>query len=270
MIDMICEEKSNFIAAEEYKIAENDSNVSTAAVMLAAHERIDDLQLNGLRLIQSTESFRFGTDSVLLSHFARVNRKDFCVDLGAGAGALSFLLHGRTGCRILGIEIDALQTQRFLKSVALNGLDEMKITAVNADYIEFAKKSKIRFDCAICNPPYYRRDCGALSKNVAATHDITAPMHEIAEAASKLLRFGGKFFMCFPAGRLSEAFVALSSAGLEPKRLRLAASKPSAAPYLALIEAKKGAKSGLIIEKNLVIYDENGEYSPEVAEFYGK
>lgn len=76
--------------------------------------------------------------------------------------------------------------------------------------------------------------------------------------------------MCFPARRLCDAFTALSSAGLEPKRLRLVAGKPEAAPYLALIEAKSGAKSGLIIENNLIIHDENGEYSPEVAEFYGK
>ena len=97
---------------------------------LAPGERIDDLQLNGLSLIQSADAFRFGTDSVLLAHFAHVNAKEYCVDLGAGAGALSFLLHGRTGCRILGIEIDARQADRFLRSVRLNGLNEAEITAV--------------------------------------------------------------------------------------------------------------------------------------------
>lgn len=180
------------------------------------------------------------------------------------------MLHGRTGCRILGIEIDARQADRFLRSVRLNGLNEAEITAVNADYIDYSSKSKTKFDCAICNPPYHQHDCGAISQKGAATHDIAAPIKEITKAAAKLLKYGGKFFMCFPARRLCDAFTALSSAGLEPKRLRLVAGKPEAAPYLALIEAKSGAKSGLIIENNLIIYDENGEYSPEVAEFYGK
>lgn len=157
-----------------------------------------------------------------------------------------------------------------MRSVRLNGLNEAEITAVNADYIDYSVKSKTKFDCAICNPPYHQHDCGAISQKGAATHDIAAPIKEITKAAAKLLKYGGKFFICFPARRLCDAFTALSSAGLEPKRLRLVAGKPEAAPYLALIEAKSGAKSGLIIENNLIIHDENGEYSPEVAEFYGK
>ena len=245
-------QNSNYLSNEKGSGAVCSSKETLHSAELAPGERIDDLQLNGLSLIQSADAFRFGTDSVLLAHFAHVNAKEYCVDLGAGAGALSFLLHGRTGCRILGIEIDARQADRFLRSVRLNGLNEAEITAVNADYIDYSVKSKTKFDCAICNPPYHQHDCGAISQKGAATHDIAAPIKEITKAAAKLLKY------------------ALSSAGLEPKRLRLVAGKPEAAPYLALIEAKSGAKSGLIIENNLIIHDENGEYSPEVAEFYGK
>ena len=35
------------------------------------HERVDDLQLNGLRLIQNPSGFCFGIDAVLLSDFAK-------------------------------------------------------------------------------------------------------------------------------------------------------------------------------------------------------
>ena len=63
---------------------------------------------------------------------------------------------------------------------------------------------------------------------------------------------------------------ATSNAYANYSHFYVGAGKPEAAPYLALIEAKSGAKSGLIIENNLIIHDENGEYSPEVAEFYGK
>ena len=35
-------------------------------------ERIDDLQRNGYRIIQSRDGFCFGMDAVLLSGFARV------------------------------------------------------------------------------------------------------------------------------------------------------------------------------------------------------
>ena len=37
-------------------------------------ERLDDLEINGFRLIQRPDAFRFGTDSVLLAHFAAPRR----------------------------------------------------------------------------------------------------------------------------------------------------------------------------------------------------
>ena len=43
-------------------------------VNIEKDESIDDLQLNGLQLIQKNEGFRFGVDAVLLSHFANVRR----------------------------------------------------------------------------------------------------------------------------------------------------------------------------------------------------
>lgn len=106
-------QNSNYLSNEKGSGAVCSSKETSHSAELAPGERIDDLQLNGLSLIQSAEAFRFGTDSVLLAHFAHVNAKEYCVDLGAGAGALSFLLHGRTGCRILGIEIDERQADRF-------------------------------------------------------------------------------------------------------------------------------------------------------------
>ena len=39
---------------------------------LKSGERLDDLQLNGLQIIQDPERFCFGIDAVMLSDFARV------------------------------------------------------------------------------------------------------------------------------------------------------------------------------------------------------
>ena len=40
-------------------------------------ERLDDLQLNGLKLIQRPDAFRFGTDSVLLAAFCSSSLRFF-------------------------------------------------------------------------------------------------------------------------------------------------------------------------------------------------
>lgn len=38
-------------------------------------ETLDDLQLNGIHLIQKKKAFRFGIDAVLLANFAEVKKK---------------------------------------------------------------------------------------------------------------------------------------------------------------------------------------------------
>lgn len=51
---------------------------------LKSGERLDDLQLNGLQIIQDPERFCFGIDAVMLSDFARVKPGEKVLDLGTG------------------------------------------------------------------------------------------------------------------------------------------------------------------------------------------
>ena len=69
-------------------------------------ETIEDLQLDGLHLIQKKNAFRFGMDSVLLAHFANIRENDIVADFGTGNGVLLFLLKGREkGKRYYAFEI---------------------------------------------------------------------------------------------------------------------------------------------------------------------
>lgn len=231
-------------------------------------ERLDSLDYKGMMLIQKKGEFCFGTDSVLLSAFARVKRNDVCVDMGAGSGLISVLLHARTNCRVTAVELDAGQCDRLKRTCEYNGIGEA-VTVRNLDYIRDTELiGRGKFDAAVCNPPYFRTDCGEQSRNPGATHEVNADILSTAKAAAALLSRGGKFFLCFPARRLSEAFTALTKSELEPKRLRLVRSKRKKPPYLALIEAKSGAKPGLIIEDELIICDESGEYTEELRRIY--
>ena len=44
-------------------------------IELKENERIDDLEFKGLKMIQNTEGFCFGIDSILLSDFAEQIKK---------------------------------------------------------------------------------------------------------------------------------------------------------------------------------------------------
>ena len=60
-------------------------------------ERIDDLEFKNLKIIQDTNGFCFGIDSVLLSDYAKnIKKGSKVIDLGTGTGIISILLCGKT------------------------------------------------------------------------------------------------------------------------------------------------------------------------------
>ena len=90
---------------------------------LRENERIDDLQRGGLRVIQRTDAFRFGTDAVLLSAFAQPRRHDRLCDLGTGTGVIPLLLYGREPTLTAdAIELQPDMADMAARSMALNGL----------------------------------------------------------------------------------------------------------------------------------------------------
>ena len=93
--------------------------------MLYEGERIDDLQLQGLRIIQKEKGFRFGMDAVLLADFARVDERDCVADFGTGTGILPLLIAGRGGARhIDALEIQSEMAEMARRSVKINELTE--------------------------------------------------------------------------------------------------------------------------------------------------
>ena len=243
-------------------------------IELKPGERIEDLQYKGLRIIQSDTGFRFGTDSVLLASFVTGGASDRIVDLGAGCGVIAILVQGRLGASLTAVELQPGGSDMARRSAELNGQD---IEVFEGDMRALGGVLAAgSFDSAVCNPPYHRAGGGRLSKKGepgfegAATHDTECTLEDAAKSAARLLKFGGKLFICCPASRLSEAFCALSHERLEPKRMRLVSSKPGKPPYLALIEAKKGAQPGLVIEDTLTILNESGGATEEIDRIYHK
>ena len=68
---------------------------------LLDNERVDDLQRNGLKIIQKTDGFCFGMDAVLLTGFANVKRGEKVLDMGTGTGIIPILLSAKQRKNIL-------------------------------------------------------------------------------------------------------------------------------------------------------------------------
>ena len=69
--------------------------------------------------------------------------------------------------------------------------------------------------------------------------------------------------------RLAEILGKMSAYGIEPKRMRLVYPYVDKEPNMVLIEANRGGKPRLTVEKPLIVYKEPGVYMPEIYDVYG-
>lgn len=240
-------------------------------VKLLENERIDDLQFNGLRIIQNPDWFCFGIDAVLLSNFAKVKRNAKVVDLGTGTGIIPILIAGKSSAKeIYGVEIQDEVAEMASRSVLLNNLeDRMKI--INEDLNNITNVlEKNTFDVVTSNPPYMHAN-GVINesdKKAISRHEIKCDIEDVIRVAADLLKPNGKFFMVNRPLRLVDMMYYGRKYRLEPKFIRFVHSKAGKAPKLVLVEYVKCAKAEVKIMDPLYIYNDDNTYTEETLKIY--
>ena len=242
-------------------------------INLKENERIDDLQRNGYQIIQDPNRFCFGMDAVLLSGFAKAKEGDSVLDLCTGTGIIPILMEAKTKAdKFVALEIQEDSADMARRSVLLNHLEE-KIDIVTGDVKEADNLFKAAsFDVITCNPPYMTGQHGLRNKDEAKTiarHEVLCTLEDVIRVSAKLLKPGGNFFMVHRPFRLSEIMVLLHQYKLEPKRMQLVYPYVDKEPNMVLIEANRGGKPRLTVEKPLIVYKEPGIYMPEIYDVYG-
>lgn len=248
-------------------------NQSSMTINLKANERLDELQRNGYRIIQNPEKFCFGMDAVLLTGFAREARGQELLDLGTGTGIIPILMEAKTGiAHLTGLEIQEESADMARRSVELNGLTD-KITIVTGDIKEAGSLFKAAsFDCITCNPPYMIGQHGLTNPDepkAVARHEVLCTFEDVARAAARLLKPGGHFYLVHRPFRLAEIMTTLSVFKLEPKRMQLVYPYVDKEPNMVLLEAVRGAKPRMTVEKPLIVFQKPGVYMPEIRDVYG-
>lgn len=244
-------------------------------VELKDNERIDDLEINNLKIIQNTEGFCFGIDSVLLSNFAgNIKKQSKVLDLGTGTGIIPILLCAKTQLKkVLGVEIQEEVYEMTKRSIELNNLND-KFEVINANILELNKIfNKNTFDVVITNPPYKKKNTGILNENnkkIISRHEVTATLEDFIKIAKDMLKDKGEFYMVHRPDRLVDIISIMRNYKIEPKQLRFVYSDKNQPANLVLVKGIKNARPFLKIEKNLYIYDENKNYSEEIKKIYNK
>lgn len=248
-------------------------NRKDVTVALKENERIDDLQRNHYRIIQDPDRFCFGMDAVLLSGFARAKEGDKVLDLGTGTGIIPILMEAKTKAfRLYGLEIQPDSADMARRSVKLNGL-EKKIEIITGDIKEADSFfDAASFDVITCNPPYMTEHHGLTNPEAPkaiARHELLCTLEDVIRISSRLLKPGGNFFMVHRPFRLVDIMVLLREYKLEPKRMKLVYPFVDKEPNMVLIEANRGGRARMTVEKPLIVYKEPGVYTDEIYDIYG-
>lgn len=222
---------------------------------------LNDVLNYNLKIYQDQDWFCFSIDSIVLANFARIKlRTKKILDLGCGNGIIPLILSLRTNAFIEGVEIQEDLAILAQQSIEYNNL-ESQIKIYNQDMKEFANNFKLynTYDLIVSNPPYFKvnekSDRNYDVHKVIARHELYITAEDIISIATKLLKEGGSFCMVNRVDRFIEVITLLQKYNLEPKYIRFVYDNININPSMFYIEAVKYGKSGLIIDKPFIMYE---------------
>lgn len=227
-------------------------------MQLGEFEVAEDMCLDGLKIVQDTRFYRFTSDSVLLSRFARAKNGDDVADFCAGSGIVAFHFYALNRTEKKNLRFTLVEMQPELsalseKTVAINGFDPTVFTVENRKIQDLPAAYTGKFSLVLCNPPY---ETGGFEnddyKKAVCRKELTVNLREIACAASRCLKYGGRLALVNRADRIAEVVYTLKEQGIEVKRLQFVTGKAGAKPYLVLVEGVKGGKAGVEVLPTLI------------------
>lgn len=244
------------------------------------NERIDDLNISGLKIIQNKEYFLFGMDSVLLANTVSSNSaSNVIIDLCTGSAVIPILLTAKVKSKcIIGVELQTVMYELAIRNVEMNRL-ENEVHVMNED-IKNEKKilcnikqltGKEKADIVICNPPYKKVGTGSLNdKEVRynARHEILCDLEDIFKTSSKILRSKGKLYMVHKPERLADLITLARKYNLEIKNLTMLQPSLKKKPSILLLEYVRDGGNESSISPVIIEYDEDGKYTEEIKNIY--
>lgn len=238
------------------------------------YERLDDLQLNGLKIIQNPSWFCFGTDAVLLADYAAksIKKSAKVLDLCSGNGIIPLLLSQKSNAeKIYGIEIQDAVAEMAARSVSLNKLED-KIEIVNGDLKDSERIfGKRFFNNITCNPPYKENGGGLTNKSdptTLARHEILCSLEDTIRVSSILLEPYGKLCMIHRPERLADIISLMRKYKIEPKRLRFIHPSAHKTATMILVEGSLYGRPKLFLDPPLYVYKDKNIYSDEINQIY--
>ena len=206
---------------------------------------LEDLQCNNLMIYQKVDGYRFTSDAVSLANFVKVKNGGNLLDMCSGSGVIGILANAKNRIKhVYMVEIQNSLAEMCNKTIEYNNIQN--ITVLNRPLQGVYKDlARVHIDTIVCNPPYFKKEDGsAKAQEIAiAKQELMVSLEDIIKESSKILKDGGKFYMCHKLSRLGEIFYLLKKNKLEPKELKILSESKN--DESILIKAVKMGEVGL-------------------------
>lgn len=227
---------------------------------------------SGINVFVSDEH-TFGTDAMLLADFAKIKPRDIPMDMGTGCGIIPLIWCKNEALKqVHCLDIQEQAVEQVRQAIDLNSL-ENRLFVHHCDLREIRKHFDAEsFTAVTMNPPYKPLSTGIESSSASdkiARHETMCSLDDAVKAGAFLLKFGGRMCMCHRPERLTDILCCMRANNLEPKVVRFVCDKEGKEPFLVLVQARKGGKSGVRVKSQLVLRKPNGDFTDEVFEIYG-
>ena len=252
---------------EQYKGYYKNKDLPTQTIInengLLLHVDVENGQKTGYFLDQKSNRY-------LLRKIAHGKRVVDCFSHTGG-----FALNAAMGnaSHVVSVDVSKTALDQGYQNAKLNHLEE-KVHIVQGDIKEASVIFKpASFDVVTCNPPYMTENHGIENfeePKAIARHEIKCTLDDVIRETAKVLKPGGRFYMVHRPRRLVEIMNLMSMYKIEPKRLRMVHPFKDKDANMLLIEGHRGRKSMMKVEAPLIVYKEQGVYTDEILEIYGK
>ena len=240
-------------------------------------EKLMETQLENLgnnTFLCVSKDHTFGTDAIALAHFSAPKRNTVACDLGSGCGIIPMLFCRDGLCKsVTAVEIQKNACEQIEKAVEINGFSH-KFNVVNHDLRTLSENELplYSFDLVTMNPPYKAPGAGITNLTesaLIARHEVMCIFDDVTKAAAKLIKFGGRLCVCHRPERLTDVICSMRENGIEPKRIRYLVHTVGKSANLIMVEGKKGASSGVVIEPDMILRNDDGTYTEMALSMYG-
>lgn len=217
--------------------------------------RLEDLNIDNLKIYQDDEKYCFTSDAIILSHFAKPKKSgEVVADFCSGSGVVGLNFYGLNRDKVKSVTLFEMQKPLYdlsVKSVEHNQLSQV-FTCENVKVQEIDKKYHGYFSLILCNPPFTKKGSGFSSEIdhiSVCKSELTIDLDQLIKAMAYCLKPNGRVCMVHRADRVLEISGVMKSYKIEPKILQFI-GRENKPPYTVLIEGVKGAREGLKILAN--------------------